>query len=257
MAIVRLSSGLGNAMFMYAFGHGLQAKIGKSVKYVWQDTHREYPLGPYNVHVDFSPFLQMPYTMFKEKTFRFDPDVYDQVDSTYFDGCWQTELWFADIADEIRQELTLLKVSDEVQRVADRLRNTNSCFIHVRRGDYLKPWNQQYHGICGFDYYQKAIEHIRNHQAGIDIYTFSDDPEWCRENLPGEVISGRFDHYEDLYLMQQCRHAIIANSTYSWFGAWLGDTQPDRIVAAPSKWFNQAPLDYSDVVPSRWTKIDN
>jgi hypothetical protein len=254
--IVRLSSGLGNVLFQYAFGRGLQAKTGKPVKYIWQDSHRNYPLGPYNLNIEFVPFVPASTSHYQEKKFSFDPDVYGQPDSCFI-GCWQSARYFEHIADEIRQELTLPKISDEAQRIADRLRNTNSAFIHVRRGDYLKPWNTQYHGNLGLDYYQKAIEHIRNHQAGVDIYVFSDDPEWCRENISGEVISGKFDQYEDLYLMQQCKHAVIANSTYSWFGAWLGDTQPDRIVVAPSKWFGVAPLDYSDVVPSRWTKLDN
>jgi hypothetical protein len=255
--IVRLCSRLGNVMFQYAFGRALQAKTGKPVQFVWQDSREEYPLGPYNVHADFLPFVPATTRYYEEKKFNFDPDVYNQIDNICFNGCWQTEKYFVDIAAEIRQTFTLPVVSDELAKVADRLRSTNSCFIGVRRGDYLNPSLAAYHGSCGPDYYTKAIEHIRERETNVEFFVFSDDPDWCRANMPGEVISGRFSHYCDMYLMQNCRHAVLANSTYHWFGSWLGDTQPDRIVVAPKKWFGTAPLDYSDVVPERWTKIDN
>lgn len=251
--IVRLCGGLGNAFFQYAFGRSLQARQRK-VQFLWQDEREGYALGPYNLNVDLVSSLYGPFSTYKDKAFVFDASVYDASPDIFLDGYWQSEKYFESISDEIRKELTLTMVSDEVSRTADRLREGNSVFLHVRRGDYLNPWTAQYHGNLGMDYYNKAIEYIKERVADVQVFVFSDDPGWCKGMLPCEVISGRFNRYEDLYLLSQTRHAIIANSTYSWWGAWLGE-RSDSIVVAPQRWFGTAPLDVSDVIPSRWVKL--
>src|SRR5208282_6684744 len=112
----------------------------------------------------------------------------------------------------------------------------------------------------------RAIDHIRSHSEGVKFFVFSDDPEWCKANFP-EFLT--IDHnkagngtapgkeHEDLWLMSLCRHAIIANSSFSWWGAWLGDDQPNRVVIGPERWFVTPNLETKDIIPERWLKYGN
>ena len=194
----------------------------------------------------------------------FNPDVYKTPSCTTFIGYWQTEKYFN--APMIREDIQLAKPpSEESKRVADEIRGIeNSTFIHVRRGDYVsEPHTSKFHGNLSREYYDRAIERIRD-SAHANFFVFSDDPEWCRaafpdfrvigHNKPGDGKTAGREH-EDLWLMSLCRHAIIANSAFSWFGAWLGDEQKGRMVIAPKHWF-QDPNQYDgDIVPERWVKI--
>jgi len=198
----------------------------------------------------------------KEADFRYDPANFDVPDNSTLIGCWQTEKYFADIAPILREELILKSpVRQELQPLIRQLVETTSVSIHVRRGDYLHPNCVAYHGNLGMDYYTRAIEYVRGRVPNPTFYVFSDDPsgaasEWCSANMPGEIVSGN-NPTEDLYLLSQCQHSIIANSSFSWWGCWMAEsaTGNDRIAVAPQRWFNEAPLDSSDVVPERWIKL--
>lgn len=147
-------------------------------------------------------------------------------------GYWQTEKYFVDIADQIREEFALPKA--ELGRVA----------VHVRRGDYLQ-FPQVFH-TQGVDYYEQA----RKEFPGCEFLAFSDDPEWAKENLPwADVIEGN-PPIVDMALMASCDGIIMANSSFSWWAAWLGNKK----VVAPSKWFTCS-HDTRDLIPDRWIKI--
>jgi hypothetical protein len=254
--VVRLVGGLGNQMFQYAFGRSLSIARGESLYF---DTSvlgwRTYGLGAFNVDVQIG---HMSKSVYEERMFCYDPGAVTAPPGTYFKGYWQTEKYFN--VEVLRREFSLRNpVSEQTAKVADAIRSAeNSAFIHVRRTDYLSPNTAAYHGNMGMDYYVSAMAHIRERAPGIRFFVFSDDTAWCRENFADCQI---VDHnkngkeHEDLFLMSLCNHAIAANSSFSWWGAWLGDGAPGRIVIVPAKWF-LADLDTKDLVPERWLRID-
>ena len=133
--------------------------------------------------------------------------------------------------------------------------------VHVRRGDYVTdPFILENVGLCGLEYYQSALDLIRRQVSSPTFFVFSDDPDWTRQNLPvpepRHFIShncGVSDH-EDLRLMSACKHFVIANSTFSWWGAWLS-THSQKIVIAPKRWFVSAKYPTTDVIPTAWTTL--
>ena len=120
--------------------------------------------------------------------------------------------------------------------------------IHVRRGDYLDPVNSRiYNGICTVDYYQRAIRYMQEHMQDPEFYFFTDDPQWVKQNLYQDgmtvVEHQKTDpNYADMFLMSQCKGHIIANSTFSWWGAWL-DSKEERVVVSPTRWLNNHEVD--------------
>jgi len=253
--IVRLTGGLANQLFMYAFGRSLSAQRHEPLKFVWARSTWDYALDKFNAQVDLvNPPLYNP--IYDEKTFAFDKDVYATPRDTYFRGYWQTEKYFVD-PKGLREEITLRFIRPEVQELANRLSGESFTFIHVRRGDYLSPGTAAYHGNLGHaslaeGYYKTAIEYMNEKVNYFNPVVFSDDPMWCKQNLPFPVITG-FAPHEDLYLMSQCKHGIGANSTFSWWANWLGE-RPDRVCIAPQKWFN-AEADTRDIIPERWVRL--
>jgi hypothetical protein len=255
--IVRLTGGLGNTFFQYAFGRSMQLRGTEDLKFFWARSTWDYALEPYNVRVQ---LVNRPVhnSIYEEKTFAFDQGVYAAPPNSYFLGYWQTEKYFENIKDRIREELTLKKpISKDVQEMVEILRSAEGVtFIHVRRGDYLQSGTREFHGNLPVRYYDDAVKEISNRVKDPKFFVFSDDSVWCRAAFPYPVISGMgFDQHEELYLMSQCRHAISANSSYSWWASWLGDTQPNRVVVGPKDWFGNASLDSSDIMPERWIKV--
>lgn len=267
--VVRLQGGLGNQLFQVAFGFSVAKKRGEELYFtrfgVDNDTKRSYSLGPFKCDLKFVPKEGDP--IYSEDVFLYDPLVYQRPRNPSFSGHWQTEKYF-DVP-LVREILAFRNPpSAKTQEVAELIKDAgaNSAFLHIRRGDYLWKENLTYHGGCSPGYYQMAIARIKQKAPDTKFFVFSDEPDWCRtaypnftiidHNKPGDNRAPGQEH-EDLYLMSLCRHAVIANSSFSWWGAWLGDTQPDRLVIAPKKWFTTPSLQYRDVVPERWIKLDN
>jgi hypothetical protein len=262
--IVALQGGLGNQMFQYAFGKSVSQARKESVQFVReQNGPRAYSLGAFNVEIQFLPALRPP--IFYENPFAYNPIVYDWVGQS-FSGHWQTERYFN--VPLVRSHMKLReRPSEQSSRVADIIRAAGpwSAFLHIRRTDYVGA-NEAYHGMPSRNYYDRAIELIRQHHGAAKFFVFSDEPDWCRANFPEFTI---VDHnkpgnkttpgkeHEDIWLMSLCRHAIIANSSFSWWGAWLGDEQPNRIVIGPTRWFAKTDLESKDIIPERWLKYEN
>lgn len=286
MIITKLKGGLGNQMFQYAVGRSLAEK--NNINFAMdlsgyknqnpKDTPRDYSLGIFNVLEKFASAEDIKkYKLNKwekkirkilginkgyviEKNQEFDEQVLKIKDNAYLDGYWQCEKYFLDIKDIIYKDFSLKNpLPEKVKDIEKQISETNSISIHIRRGDYITNKNaQQHHGSCGLEYYKQAVEIIEEETEFPHFFVFSDDIEWCKENVKADKISyvsdGNMKDYEEMYLMAKCKHNIIANSSFSWWGAWLNQN-PDKIVIAPKKWLNNPKINTDDIVPKTWLKI--
>jgi hypothetical protein len=207
----------------------------------------------------FSPYYKRRYV--RERSNLFDPNILKITDNAYLDGYWASYKYFADIEDLLQNDFT---VKDDMDRmnadIAHAISETESVSIHFRRGDYVtNPHTNAYHGTCSLDYYQKAVKDICKQVPDPRFFVFSDDPEWVQQNfsIPYPIkfvtINGPDEPYKDLQLMSLCKHHITANSSFSWWGAYLC-TNKDKRVYSPNKWFN---VDYNlrDVIPESWKRF--
>lgn len=291
MIIVKIIGGLGNQLFQYALGKHLALLNHTDLKLdiTGFDEYKlhAYSLGHFNITENFATREEMArfkryqrrrgkiwfiYNRFiadeqkytQERQFHFDPQILKRTGDIYLDGFWQTEKYFKDIQDILRKEITVKSpLQGRDADIAREIEATNSVMMHIRRGDYVT--NQQtneYHGTCGLDYYRKAIAIIAEKVPSPHFFIFSDDHEWVKENIVLEYPSTYVDHnnadknYEDLRLMSLCKHHIIANSSFSWWGAWLSQNT-HKIVIGPKGWFNNPKKKSitSDVIPSDWITI--
>lgn len=179
----------------------------------------------------------------------------------YLDGYWQAERYFAPIETILREELVLREPpNDYNRRMLELIGAAESVCVHVRHGDNANQAAAQ-HGILPPDYYRKAVEDLVRAVPNPRFFVFSDDPEWARENVrPGGdtvYVDGNDDerNYEDLRLMGSCRHHITANSTFSWWGAWLGRRAGQRVYA-PGRYFMHLDVPNGDYYPKSWNIID-
>jgi len=265
---VRLDGGLGSQLLQWAFGRSLSLSRNETVTYdhlrIDTDPKRSYSLGAYDIEV---PLAAPSGLGFFESTPLFDPSALATPRGTMYCGNWFTEKYFN--ADVIRYELAVPrdKPNEGTMRAAYQINNAkNSAFIGVRRGDFVACEEQRnWHGSMTLSYFSDGIRMIQEYSPDTKFFVFSDDLSWCRENFrdgsvvivdanhPGDGMAPGTEHW-DLWLMRLCRHAILSNSSFHWWGAWLNPKQDDRVVVAPKQWLKAA-VDTSDVVPERWTRI--
>ena len=197
--------------------------------------------------------------VFIQKGFDYDPQFEQLTGSTYLAGYWQSYRYFEPAAGTIRRELQLPSAPGSANRDwLERIGATNSVCLHVRRGDYLLSRELQIHGLCSLSYYEKAMRRIAEQVRGAEFFLFSDDHPWCRENFRGDNIhfvdaNGPNAAVEDLRLMAACRHHVIANSSLSWWAAWLAD-HPGHLAIAPDPWFAHL-ASTPDLLPKRWLTL--
>jgi len=181
--------------------------------------------------------------------------------SCYLKGYWQSERYFSAVADAIRTDFTFrLPMSEENSRLAEAIGAVNAVSLHVRRGDYLSnPHTLSVHGVCSIEYYVRAIRYIVDRVSDPVFFVFSDDLDWVktalRINYPCHFVDhnrGR-ESYNDMRLMSLCSHHVLANSSFSWWGAWLNPSE-SKIVVAPSQWFAK-PVDVTDLLPEGWVRL--
>lgn len=274
MTIVRIQGGLGNQMFCYAYAKALQNK-GNQVKidiseYQHYKLHGGYQLSHYELDLDIATVedvaqyyrntifdkvlhkLSIHYFDFDnrimEKTLAFDEELLRVKDDSFVQGYFQNENYFKDIRVDILNDFTFCKpLSDYSAKIEQEIKATKvACSLHIRRGDYTKKQNISIHGVCSLEYYQRAIQHMLNECPDTTFFVFSDDMAWVKANLPINNAcyvgseAARLPH-EDIHLMQLCHHNIIANSSFSWWGAWLNQYD-EKIVIAPKEWFQSAEL---------------
>ena len=285
MVIVKLMGGLGNQMFQYAVGRNLSIKNRTKLKLdlsflnstTESDnfTKREYELDKLNVEGLLADKADLKYFLSKENNlvtkllnnkkivieggFGYDPTILKMRGNIYLEGYWQTEKYFHEIRDVIIREFkpvkNLSKSADNYNNILSGLEKTVS--VHIRRGDYVsKSSVTKFHGCLKNDYYDKAFSLIEKNLNNPTYIFFSDDIDWCKKHFSKKnaiFISGN-EPIEDIYLMSVCGHNIIANSSFSWWGAWL-NSNSDKIVIAPSKWFNDTSINTTDLLPHDWLRI--
>lgn len=288
MITVKLQGGLGNQLFQYATARALAEQHGSAVAFdlsSFQEaaarpdiTPRRYELDAFAIAPtqpslldglarDAGPvFLKKigqklrNITTYQERALGYDPMIGQKTTAnTYLVGYFQSERYFENIRDVLRDELTFLSAPDYVLLP----KAPNLVSLHVRRGDYVtSPKSSALHGLCSLEYYQKAAAYLAERLGEITIAVFSDDQPWARAhlNLPHPVIfverHAADESYRDMQLMSQCDHHIIANSSFSWWGAWLNPS-PDKLVVAPRNWLAHAedPGTSANRTPSGWARM--
>jgi hypothetical protein len=290
MIIINLKGGIGNQMFQYACGKALSLRNGEPIKLDItgyertrnSDTPREYSLSYFNISAtDIASddeirslkyslgIVSKGWRLVKVRILRqfntgWNPRILSKKGGLYLDGFWQSERYFLDRADTIRSEFTLKNaLGDEASRVADEIKKCPlSVSLHVRRGDVVRnAATNPYYGICTPEYYSKALSAMAQKVGSEDfrVFVFSDDIDWVKENIviPGPtsyVSCPKIPDYKELALMSMCKHNIIANSSFSWWGAWLNKNQ-DKIVIAPKEWIQRNKRWHKDTVPKSWIRI--
>lgn len=291
MIIVRLFGGLGNQLFQYAAGRRLSrmhdTTLKLDVSHFQYDKLRSYELEPFSIQQEFATAEEImelkgtakrgldriafsvgqklrPYyhrSIFREaRSGRLDPNILKTCKNVYLDGYWQSEKYFVNIKDVIRREFVVkYELDDQNREMANKIAGTESVSIHVRRGDYVSDLRTNM-PVCGLDYYERCVKLISKTVSDAHFYVFSDDRDWIVENLPFDHATTFVTHndvnkgYEDLRLMSMCKHNIIANSSFSWWGAWL-NPNVNKIVLAPRKWHKDESIDTHDLLPEGWISI--
>lgn len=292
MTIIKLNGGLGNQMFQYATARAIcdRAPVLLDLffftKYKSQDdyTPRSFELGV------FENLQAKPLSSFFEKVLYSEEKffkvlkffIYSRMQKivqrdmeymgslrrnkghVYLNGYFQSERYFSKIRNQLLQEFCFPVLDTEnLSRQYFIQSVSTSVSIHVRRGDYLKPHNNKVHGILPLRYYTKAISNIEQQVENPYYFIFSDDPNWCEKNF--NFLSGKFTiitnndsstAWKDMCLMTKCNHHIIANSSFSWWGAWLS-TFDKKIVVAPQKWYaGEERNKYSEyIIPQSWIRL--
>jgi hypothetical protein len=290
MIIVQLIGGLGNQLFQYAFGRSLAIKNNTELKldinkFQIYKLHN-FSLQNFNIDQNFATlkdirkmttvgrfheYLNKKYlknyfrfNAIKEDGLSFNPKYIKTTNKAYLEGYWQSEKYFMDVADTLRQDLIITTpLTGENLEFSKKIAATNSISLHIRRGDYVSDSNtNRVFGTCSMEYYLKAIEIITSQVTNPSFFIFTDDPSWVTENFKIAAPHLYVTHnnantnYEDLRLMSLCKHNIIANSSFSWWGAWLNNNS-DKLVIAPKNWFAD-PLreaQSGDIVPETWIRL--
>lgn len=286
MIIVIIKDGLGNQLFQYAAAKCLAEKLNTSlkldIKSYEHNKLRKYSLHHFLIKEEIATKTEI--IIFRAKniiskifnkvgirlrSFRYFENSFSFADSFFavknnsiVEGYWQSEKYFTSIETIIRKEFVVkYPLTELTVSYIDKISSVESVSLHIRRGDYVtnKTVNDS-HGVCDLNYYQQAIAIMRSKLASPVFFIFSDDMPWVKENLvmAGDAVeyvemNGEKD-YEELRLMYTCKHNIIANSSFSWWGAWLNNN-PQKMVIAPKKWFYNSDRDGKDIVPAEWMKV--
>ena len=285
MIYVRIRGGLGNQLFQYSAARSLADRLNVNLGL---DT-REYNAGSpfemglkhFNIRAEFNPkglikhrkngfskyildiALGNHKNVYKETNLSFNNLFHSLPNKTYLKGYWQSEKYFENNQKNIFKDLQLIAPQSKKNiKTLENISKTNSVSLHIRRGDYVtnSAYNMK-HGTCSLDYYKRSVDYLsKSLNKNFTIFAFSDDPEWVFKNLKLPMDIQFIEHnsskknYEDLRLMSQCNHNIIANSSFSWWGAWLNKS-PKRTIISPKKWYADKNIKNIDIIPNNWIKI--
>lgn len=294
MKIVKLSDGLGNQLFQYAFARALEKLTGDTVlldrswfpefgeNKLRLAVPRPFALGSYVLPLQYAAKKQSDAIVYgsglagtirrwlhnrpgllREGRDDLAPDTLchlqgDRVFRGFFQSATYPEIARRELLGDLA--LPVEHLDEKNRHLAEEMASRPSVAVHIRRGDYLKEHSMQVHGICSAEYYAEAEARLRQ-QTGerLHLYLFSDDPEWVRSHYRTEndftIVDANHTSqgHLDIELMRHCRYAITANSTFSWWGAWLNDA-PGRIVIAPRRWFADG-RDEGGLCPASWKRI--
>lgn len=285
MIVVRVYAGLGNQMFQYAMGRALSLAKGEPLilDLSWFKRSSKKRPRPFSLHVfplqchqgkksdlkrfypkkwllqkalrAFGRSVVYPENYIKEPSFEFWPKILELPSDCYLHGFWQSEKYFLRYAEEIRRAFIFPCINDSknlelLEKISEQ---PHSVSVHIRRGDYLL---EDGFVVCSHSYYKKAFRLLEEKFGKLHYFFFSDEPEWVEKSFKMNnmtVVSGNTGHeaYRDMQLMSLCRHHIIANSSFSWWGAWLGGME--GITIAPGEWFAKSNgLNAKDIYCANW-----
>lgn len=289
MIITKLVGGLGNQMFQYALGRHLallnNTSLYLDITHYETDTLRKYELDCFDIQAKIADkkmlddFARYPHHLRRwerlwqyhilgkrnlviaEPHFHYSEGIIKKYkENLYLAGYWQSEQYFEAVETSICKDFTFVKpLTTKAKEFETIIKSKNSVSLHIRRGDYVSNTAVlEVHGVCSLAYYGQGINFIKQKIEKPTFFIFSDDIAWCKAYLQidAEVIfiEDLQYNYEDLRLMSLCQHHIIANSSFSWWGAWL-NPNPDKIVIAPEQWFTTTERDCQDIIPKTWIKI--
>lgn len=294
MIVVRLTGGLGNQLFQYALGRRIaidrKQKLFLDISLFPGIKTRSYKLDNYNICAEVMPSEKIedftyhsnrnlfslglrcaqrfiPYyrrRIFAEQFFHFDPNIFRIGKSAYIKGNFQSEKYFTTIKGLLQTELTpRLQIDEGYLNYQENIVASNSVSLHIRRGDYVSnPRIYDKHGVCPISYYKQAVRLITENYSNAKFFVFSDDIEWAKNILDFIRDKQIIEHFEnsnhsdvqELWLMSQCKNHVIANSSFSWWGAWLSKND-NKLIVAPRKWFLNSPHDTKDLIPESWIRM--
>lgn len=288
----QIQGGLGNQLFQYATAKALSIRLKRALQldiswfsHHWEDVTPRHFLLP-ELRIDYeltnhvqtiqSPkrwrriaqrFLPLNPYFLKDRPFRFNSDLntfkpYTSQD-IYLMGYWQSYHYFNAIRDLLIMEIRPAgALSDHYQEYLEKILRRPSAMVHIRRGDYVHlPFAAKIHGFLGLDYYQKGFDLLLASDPNTHFFVFSDDLKWAKDHLPRqdnicfvESIGEKNAPVQELFLMSQCQKHLIANSSLSWWGAWLSNSKVPLIIA-PKYWTTDRNKNWDDLLPQHWQKI--
>ena len=275
--------GLGNQLFQYAAGRSLALRHDVNLRLLFNPSDSQRKITPQKLEIShfniqakviskiqliehlvpdsFSSLIkgEFPKT-FRESVLHYDKNFLKLGPNTRLKGYWQSERYFMSCRKVLREDFRIITPpSKQNISLMTEISSLPAVSVHIRRGDYVtNPEANAYHGTCGLKYYKDAMEYVETHMSTAPIFfVFSDDPIWVKQNFKPNFKTFYVDcndastSYEDLRLMAACKHNIIANSSFSWWGAWLNKS-PGKIVVAPKKWYADTSINNPDMVPDDW-----
>jgi len=291
--IAQLQGGLGNQLFQYATGRALafQKQATLLLDHSWYTqtyddvTPRELLLSELNTKgslISFQPKIRRPkriqriaqtfwpinpFIFVEQAPYRFDPHLNKspafKQQNLYLMGYWQSYKYFESIKAILQSEISPKKAIDtHYQSYLQKIQSTTSAMVHVRRGDYVNLASAaKVHGFIGLDYYLEGMKLLLGKNPETHFFVFSDDIDWAKENLPYperttfvQSINSSDAVIQELELMTHCQNHLIANSSLSWWAAWLSKN-PNGVILCPKKWMNDTSLDLNDLLPPSWQRI--
>lgn len=294
MVITNILGGLGNQMFQYAAGRSLSLRhttdlyldttrfrrynlhqgfeldsvFDLNYKFLCQKEVNEYlGSGTYNRTrriqkiLGFHPAFQLK--VFSEPHFHYYDGWNSLSEDTFLQGHWQSERYFSEYMETIRSDFKFKQVLDSKSlSIVEKISASTAVALHVRRGDYASSnYTNAFHGLCSPKYYADAIDYLHQRVDNMNLFIFSDDIDWVRAYIPLAKHDHTFvshnigkNSWRDMNLMSLCKHNIIANSSFSWWGAWLNPNK-SKIVLRPKEWFSDGAIDTSDITPETWRII--
>ncbi|TKB98237.1 alpha-1,2-fucosyltransferase [Pedobacter cryotolerans] len=286
IVIVKLMGGLGNQMFQYAAARSLSSrKIYFDDSFLNKNniSSEDFTARRFELHIFrrlkvkiLNPYAQR-LLLTKNKKYDFlklllpnslkrichidDSNINEnlskkhQNEILYIDGYFQNPTYFNEIRKSLLNEFAFPELDDKFTGLLNDIENSNSVAIHIRRGDYLKSKINEHHGVLPLSYYKNAVKILEGKLIDPKYFIFSDDPNWCKNNFAflanKEIVSKENEPWIDMYLISKCKNQIIANSSFSWWGAWLNQFI-NKIVIAPKNWFNSIE---SNIVPKEWISL--
>jgi hypothetical protein len=272
-------------LFQYAAGLSLslkhQTQLKTAVQFKNSDTSRSLGLSHFNLNlieatredvnqlysgsaVDRAIQAVLPAQfkhVYKEKHFAYQSGFEKLGSNVYLKGYWQSERYFSTIANQVKDIFTLQpQCYSNILPLIEEIKRNESVSIHVRKGDYLLHPYSDYYASLESTYYNNALAALQENLPQLKLYVFTDDPKWVEENLalpqPFTLISGvqTRSMYEDFQAMLSCKYHIIANSSFSWWTAWLSARKGKKVVA-PKEWFKSGPSDTADLIPKSWLTV--